>query len=390
DVANHSTRCAISSRTSSVPEAEARSGRSFRPGGLTWVDVSNWWSSSSWAGWAFILFGPCSSFGLSVRVSEDRAVGVERQLSAEVGVEDRGVPFHGAGADDSKQPGHRLALVDGVEAATLERCGGAAGLDRRLLGDSVGRTCPAGADIDLGVGDLAAESDELAGGVRDPLDLRVRLLRRCRGVDADDLAGPAPGGLEGGEAGDHSRVGRSRHRAHDDGVEEDAELLLLLGDLIGPAREAETAELVLRGSGRDRVRLPSGLLDLGQGVLPARADADVEARRIEADIGAHDARELDIADLVVARIIPIDPALLHEAGPETEVGGHGRDLAGVVGLVAADRDEGVRARGEDVGDDVLELARLVPAEGETGVDVLALGPHPGPAEGLAQSLQCVH
>src|SRR5699024_6753411 len=44
----------------------------------------------------------------------------------------------------------------------------------------------------------------------------------------------------------------------------------------------------------------------------------------------------------------------------------------------------------DVGNDVLELARLVPTEGETGVDVLALGPHPGPAEGLAQSLQCVH
>src|SRR5699024_11778212 len=93
DVANHSIRCAVTPRTASVPEAEARSGRSFRPGGLTWVDVSNWWSSSARAGWAFILFGPCSSFGLSVRVSEDRAVGVERQLSAEVGVEDRGVPF---------------------------------------------------------------------------------------------------------------------------------------------------------------------------------------------------------------------------------------------------------------------------------------------------------
>src|SRR5699024_6887562 len=56
---------------------------------------------------------------------------------------------------------------------------------------------------------------------------------------------------------------------------------LLLGDLIRPVRESEASELVLRGSGRDRVRLPSGLLDLGQGVLPARADADVEARRIE-------------------------------------------------------------------------------------------------------------
>src|SRR5699024_3961866 len=155
-------------------------------------------------------------------------------------------------------------------------------------------------------------------------------------------------------------------------------------------REAEASELVLRGSGRDRVRLPSGLLDLGQGVLPARADADVEARRIETDIGAHDARELDIADLVVPRIIPIDPALLHEAGLETERRGHGRGRAGVGGVVAAARREGVRARGEAVGNAVLELARPGPTEGETGADVCARGPRPGPAEGLAQSLQCVH
>src|SRR5699024_1272351 len=185
-----------------------------------------------------------------------------------------------------------------------------------------------------------------------------------RGVTPAHLAGWPPGALEGGDSGEHAGMRRAGHGAHDDGVEEDAELLLLLGDLIGPVREAEAAEPVLRGSGRDRVRLPSGLLDLGQGALPARADADVESRRIETDIGAHDARELDIADLVVARVLPIDPAVLHEAGLETEVGGDGRGLAGVVGLIAADRDEGVRARGEDVGNDVFELARLGPAEGE--------------------------
>ncbi len=50
------------------------------------------------------------------------------------------------------------------------------------------------------------------------------------------------------------------------------------------------------------------------------------------------------------------------------------DLAGVVALVATDRDEGVGALGEDVGDDVLELARLVAAEGEAAVALLALGP----------------
>src|SRR5699024_12719447 len=87
--------------------------------------------------------------------------------------------FDGAVADEVEQSGHRLALVDGVEDDALELCGGADGLDRRLVGDSVGRACPAGADVDLGVGDLAAEPDVLCGGVRDPLDLGVRLLRRC-------------------------------------------------------------------------------------------------------------------------------------------------------------------------------------------------------------------
>ena len=52
----------------------------------------------------------------------------------------------------------------------------------------------------------------------------------------------------------------------------------------------------------------------------------------------------------------------------------GRDLARVVGLHAADRDERVAALGERVGDEVLELARLVAAEREPAVAVVALGP----------------
>ena len=57
------------------------------------------------------------------------------------------------------------------------------------------------------------------------------------------------------------------------------------------------------------------------------------------------------------------------------------DLAGVVGLVAADRDQRVRALGERVGDEVLELAGLVAAVGEPGVAVLALGPDLRPRRG---------
>ncbi len=65
---------------------------------------------------------------------------------------------------------------------------------------------------------------------------------------------------------------------------------------------------------------------------------------------------------------------------EAEVRGDGGDLAGVVGLVAADGDQGVGALREGVGDEVLELAGLVAAVGEPAVAVLALGPDRGAAE----------
>ena len=83
--------------------------------------------------------------------------------------------------------------------------------------------------------------------------------------------------LQGREAGDHARVRGPGHRADDDRVEEDAELLLLLGDLEGPVGETEPSERVLGSAGRDAVRRSAGLLDLTQRVLPRAADADVEA-----------------------------------------------------------------------------------------------------------------
>ena len=63
-----------------------------------------------------------------------------------------------------------------------------------------------------------------------------------------------------------------------------------------------------------------------------------------------------------------------------EVRGDGGDLTGVVGLVAADRHQGVGALRQRVGDDVLELAGLVAAEGQPAVAVLPLGPDLGAAE----------
>ena len=71
--------------------------------------------------------------------------------------------------------------------------------------------------------------------------------------------------------------------------------------------------------------------------------------------------------------------------------GDGGDLARVVRLDAADRDERVAALGERVRREVLELAHLVAAVGEAGVAVLALGPDLDPAaEVLAQPVEAVH
>ena len=71
------------------------------------------------------------------------------------------------------------------------------------------------------------------------------------------------------------------------------------------------------------------------------------------------------------------------------MGRDGGDLARVVRLHAADRDERVAALGERVGDEVLELARLVAAEGEARGAVVALGPDGGAAQVLRQPVEPV-
>ena len=76
---------------------------------------------------------------------------------------------------------------------------------------------------------------------------------------------------------------------------------------------------------------------------------------------------------------------------EAEMRGDGCDLARVVRLDAADRDERVAALRERVGGEVLELARLVAAVREAGVAVVALGPDLDlAAEVLAQPVEAMH
>ena len=66
-------------------------------------------------------------------------------------------------------------------------------------------------------------------------------------------------------------------------------------------------------------------------------DAKLLAQR-QSHIRAHESRELDVADTVVARVRPVDPVLLDDGGAEAVAGCDGGDLAGVVGLKAADGD----------------------------------------------------
>lgn len=72
-------------------------------------------------------------------------------------------------------------------------------------------------------------------------------------------------------------------------------------------------------------------------------------------------------------VVPVDPVLLHETGGETGVCGGGGDLTGVVGLDAADGEQGRGVLGEGVREKILEFAGFVAAVGEGGVEVLALG-----------------
>ena len=96
-------------------------------------------------------------------------------------------------------------------------------------------------------------------------------------------------------------------------------------------------------------------------------------RSTSSTCGTEDAAQQDVADAVIDAVVPVDPALLDEPAFHAELGGDGGDLAGVVGLDAADRDQRVAALGDRLGHEIFELAHLVAAEGEAAVAVVALG-----------------
>ncbi|KAI6757811.1 hypothetical protein HG531_003636 [Fusarium graminearum] len=57
------------------------------------------------------------------------------------------------------------------------------------------------------------------------------------------------------------------------------------------------------------------VLELGEGCFVL----DAECRRVESHVAAHESRELDVADLFIARVFPVNPVLLDCGGFETEL-----------------------------------------------------------------------
>ena len=185
-------------------------------------------------------------------------------------------------------------------------------------------------------------------------------------------------------------MGRPGHRAHDDGVEEDTKFTLLHGDLVGPHGKAQPAEPVIGCARRDGIWDAATLFDIGECLLPGVPKADREASRVEPNLSTHDPAEHDVADPVVHSVRPVNPFLLYENAFKTEVSSDGSNLAGVVGLIAANRNERVGTLRNDVGNDVFEFAGLVAAKREPAVDIFPFGPDLRAAEVVAEATQRVN
>ena len=134
------------------------------------------------------------------------------------------------------------------------------------------------------------------------------------------------------------------------------------------------AKWVVGGTGGNRIGLATCCLDIFNGTLPRIAETNVESSRVESNVRTEDPREQNVAGFLVLDFVVVDPMLLDDYCPEAQLGGHGRHLSGVVGLNATDGHEGVAAVRQGIGGQVLEFARLVPAVGDAGIQVLAFGP----------------
>ena len=89
-----------------------------------------------------------------------------------------------------------------------------------------------------------------------------------------------------------------------------------LRELDDEVRETEAAELVVRRSGGNVVRLAAFLGDVVHGLFSSRLVADMEGLVVKSDVAAHQTGQQDVAGLVVERGVDGDPFLLHCDGFE--------------------------------------------------------------------------
>lgn len=116
---------------------------------------------------------------------------------------------------------------------------------------------------------------------------------------------------------------------------------------------------------------------------------NAEGGGIQSHVAAHDAGQLDVADLLIARVLPLDPVLLYGRGLEAKLDGHRGDGTGVVGLDTTDGDESVSTLSESLSGevpgrekseadrselcssiDLLKLSDLVAASCQSGIAIL--------------------
>src|SRR5215472_6984683 len=102
---------------------------------------------------------------------EQRAVGVERGLAAEVGVEHRGGGLDFAAADQVDEPGHGLALINRVGDHPFGTGGEPHRVQGGVVGDAVGARVVALVQLDFLIGKLTLQADEPGGVTCDPGDL---------------------------------------------------------------------------------------------------------------------------------------------------------------------------------------------------------------------------
>lgn len=250
-------------------------------------------------------------------------------------------------------------------------------------------------------------------------DLRPGLLNLSAGVDTNNLSLALALELLEERADEETGVGRAGDTADDDGVEEDAEGLLLLLNLEERFEQTASTELVQRCSGRDVVRLSkekrrvserslsisrggttylaSSVLDTLDSVSQRGLVLDGETSGGESNVSSHQSRKLDVPNRSVDSLLVLghrdragetverDPGLLNGDGLETVRDGDSGDGSGVVwtrgrgkgnagsgseackeklrrgrltGLNSSDGDKRVASLVDGIGDEVLKLLDL--------------------------------